>query len=101
MLKNLRIALVHEWLVDYSGSERVVEQILQIFPQADLFAVVEFLPTELKGFIQNKLVMTTFIQKLPFAKTKYRSYLPLMPIALLKPTTQYFLATKSPNLPSP
>lgn len=82
MLKTLKVALVHEWLVDYSGSERVVEQILQIFPQADLFAVVEFLPTELKGFIQNKSVKTTFIQKLPFAKTKYRSYLPLMPIAI-------------------
>jgi len=60
----------------------VVEQILQIFPQANLFAVVEFLPSELRGFIQNKSVKTTFIQKLPFAKTKYRSYLPLMPIAI-------------------
>lgn len=79
---KLRIALVHEWLVDYSGSERVVEQILEIFPEADLFAVVEFLPNELKGFIQNKPVKTTFIQKLPFAKTKYRAYLPLMPIAI-------------------
>ncbi len=82
MLNNLRVALVHEWFIDYSGSERVVEQILQIFPQANLFAVVEFLPSELRGFIQNKSVKTTFIQKLPFAKTKYRSYLPLMPIAI-------------------
>jgi len=82
MLDKLRVALVHEWLVDYSGSERVLEQILQIFPQADVFAVVEFLPPELRKFIQNKSVKTTFIQKLPFARTKYRSYLPLMPIAI-------------------
>jgi len=41
----MRVALVHEWLVDYSGSERVVEQILKIFPDADLYAQVEFLPT--------------------------------------------------------
>jgi len=82
MLDNLRVVLVHEWLVDYSGSERVVEQILQIFPQADVFAVVEFLPPELRKFIQDKPVKTSFIQKLPFASTKYRSYLPLMPIAI-------------------
>ncbi len=81
-LENLRVALVHEWLVDFSGSERVLEQILLIFPQADLFAVIEFLPKELKSFIQNKPVQTTFIQKLPFAKIKYQAYLPLMPIAI-------------------
>ena len=82
MLSNLRVAVVHEWLVDYSGSERVLEQILQLFPQADLYAVVDFLPDRLRGFIQTKQVNTSFIQKLPFAKTKYRSYLPLMPIAI-------------------
>ena len=82
MLDQLRIALVHEWLVDYAGSERVVEQILKIFPQADLYAVVEFLPPAIREFIQNKSVRTTFIQNLPFAKTQYRSYLPLMPIAI-------------------
>lgn len=81
-LQNLRVAVVHEWLVDYSGSERVLEKILQLFPHADLFAVVDFLPDRLRWFIQNKQVKTTFIQKLPFAQTKYRSWLPLMPIAI-------------------
>ena len=78
----MRVAVIHEWLVDYSGSERVVEQILKIFPDADLFAQVEFLPSNLKFFIQNKSVKTSFIQKLPLAKKKYRSYLPLMPLAV-------------------
>ena len=77
-----RIALVHEWLVDHSGSEKVLEQMLQVFPDADLFSVVEFLPDELRPFIQHKPVTTTFIQKLPFAKKKYRNYLPLMPLAV-------------------
>ena len=40
----LKVAVVHEWLVDYSGSERVLEQLLKMFPNADLFAVVDFLP---------------------------------------------------------
>ncbi len=79
---SLKIAVVHEWLVDHSGSEKVLEQILQVFPEADLFSVVEFLPEDLKYFIQHKSVHTTFIQKLPFAKKKYRNYLPLMPLAI-------------------
>jgi len=78
----MKVAVIHEWLVDYSGSERVVEQILKIFPDADLFAQVEFLPPDLQFFIQNKSVKTSFIQKLPLAKKKYRAYLPLMPLAV-------------------
>ncbi len=81
-MSSFKVAIVHEWLVDHSGSEKVLEQILNIFPDADLFSVVEFLPDDLKHFIQNKTVQTTFIQKLPFAKKKYRSYLPLMPLAI-------------------
>ncbi len=79
---QLRVAVVHEWFVDYSGSERVVEQMLELFPQADLYALVDFLPDDLRWFIKNKPVTTSFIQKLPGAKTKYRSYLPLMPLAV-------------------
>jgi len=81
-LSRARVALVHDWLVAYAGAERVVEQILEVFPHADLFAVVEFLPPDLKGFIRHKPVATTFIQRLPRARTKYRAYLALMPLAV-------------------
>ena len=77
-----KIAVVHEWLVDHSGSEKVLEQLLAVFPEADLFSVVEFLPDELKYYIQHKEVTTTFIQRLPFARKHYRSYLSLMPLAI-------------------
>lgn len=79
---DLKVALVHEWLVDYSGSERVVEQILQLVPHADLFAMVEALPEDLKQFIQHKPVRTSFIQHLPWGRRRYRQYLPLMPLAV-------------------
>lgn len=78
----MKIALVCDWLVTYAGAEKVVEQILQVFPEADIFALVDFIPKEERSFILNKPVTTTFIQKLPKAKTKYRNYLPLMPIAI-------------------
>lgn len=78
----MKVAIVCEWLVTYAGSERLLEQMLECFPQADLFAVVDFIPPNERGFLKNKSVKTTFIQHLPFAKKRYRSYLPLMPLAI-------------------
>lgn len=78
----MKIAIVHEWFDSYAGSEKVLEQMLKVYPEADLFAVVDFLPQNKRWFIQNKNVTTTFIQKLPKAKNKFRKYLPLMPLAI-------------------
>lgn len=77
-----RIAIVHDWLVTYAGAERVLEQILQVYPDADLFALCDFLPESQRHFIGNRKVNTSFIQRLPFARNRYRSYLPLMPVAI-------------------
>lgn len=78
----MKTAVIHEWLVTYAGSERVVEQILAIYPQADVFSLVEFLPDELRYFIQHKPVKTSFLQRLPFANPHFRQYLPFMPLAI-------------------
>ena len=78
----MRIAIIHEWLVTYSGSERVLEQILAVYPDADLFCVIDFLDNQNREFILGKKTTTTFIQHLPKARSKYRSYLPLMPLAI-------------------
>jgi glycosyltransferase involved in cell wall biosynthesis len=78
----MKIGIVHDWLVTYAGAEKVIEQMLEVFPDADLFSLVDFIPEGQRKFIKNKKVTTSFIQKLPFAKKKYRSYLPFMPIAI-------------------
>ncbi len=78
----MKIAIVADWLTVYAGAERVIEQMIACFPDADIFAVVDFLPKEQRGFLQGKKVTTTFIQHLPFAKRYYRHYLPLMPLAI-------------------
>lgn len=78
----MKVAVVHEWLVNYAGSERVLEQILQVYPGADLFSIIDFLPENQRDFIMNKKVSTSFIQHLPMAKNRYRQYLPLMPMAI-------------------
>lgn len=78
----MKVAIVHDWLVTYAGAERVLEQLLLLYPQADLFSIVDFLPRDSRQFIQNKEVRTSFIQNLPFSKSKFRQYLALMPLAI-------------------
>ncbi|WP_266205276.1 glycosyltransferase family 4 protein [Pontibacter kalidii] len=78
----MKVAIVHEWFVDYAGSERVVEQLLYLYPEADLFSVIDFMPQDLRKHILHKKATTTFIQKLPFARKHYRNYLALMPLAI-------------------
>jgi glycosyltransferase involved in cell wall biosynthesis len=78
----MKIAIVHDWLVTYAGAERVLEQMLICFPHADVFSMVDFLDDQQRGFLQGKRAKTSFVQWLPWAKTKYRSYLPLMPLAV-------------------
>ena len=78
----MKVAIVHDWCVTYAGAERVVEQMLKIFPDAEVYSLVDFVPEEQRGFLQGKKVHTSFIQHLPMAKKKYRSYLPLMPLAI-------------------
>jgi glycosyltransferase involved in cell wall biosynthesis len=78
----MRIAVVHEWFSTYAGSERVVEEILRLYPQADVFALVDFLTPDQRQFLMGRPVQVSFIQKLPFARSRFRWYLPLMPLAV-------------------
>ncbi|MBX3709363.1 MAG: glycosyltransferase family 4 protein [Gammaproteobacteria bacterium] len=78
----MKTAIVCDWLVTIGGAEKFLGHLLQCYPNADIFAVIDFIDPDKRGFLLNKPVKTTFIQKLPFAKTRYRSYLPLMPIAI-------------------
>ena len=78
----MKVAIIHDWLVTYAGAERVLEQLLQLWPQADLYSLIDFLPADQRQHILHKTVHTSFIQKLPRAKKNYRHYLPLMPLAI-------------------
>ncbi|MBP2167486.1 glycosyltransferase involved in cell wall biosynthesis [Erwinia toletana] len=77
-----RVAIIHDWLVVSGGGEKVLSEIINVFPDADLFSVVDFLPEDQRKIIHNKKVTTTFVQRLPKAKTKYRNYLSLMTYAI-------------------
>jgi glycosyltransferase involved in cell wall biosynthesis len=78
----MKVAIVHDWLTLKGGAETCLEEFLDLYPQADLFCVVDFLPEGDRGFLKGRRVTTSFIQRLPFAAKHYRSYLPLMPLAI-------------------
>ncbi|WP_233806516.1 glycosyltransferase family 4 protein [Paraburkholderia sp. HP33-1] len=76
----MKVAIVHDWLVVSGGAEKVLKNIIECFPDADVFSIVDFL--EDRDCVKGKSVNTSFIQKMPFARSRYRAYLPLMPIAI-------------------
>ena len=78
-LKDLKVAIVHDWLVSLGGAERVVESLLKLFPQADLYTSV-YDPKKVKLF-KNRQVRTTFLQRWPLAKSKHQLFASIRPLA--------------------
>lgn len=76
-----RVALVHYWFVSMRGGERVVERLLGLYPQADIFTHV-YDPEQVSATIARAKITTSFIDRLPGAKRFYQYYLPFMPMAL-------------------
>lgn len=77
-----RIAIMHDWLPVYGGAERVLEQMLEVYPDADLFSLIDALDDESRKFLKGKPVKTSFVQRLPGGKKYYRQCFPLMPLAI-------------------
>lgn len=77
-----RIAVVHDWLDTWGGGENVLAEILRAYPEADLFALVDFLPAALRDRIGGRHARTTFLQLVPGARRRFRLMLPLFPRAI-------------------
>ena len=77
-----RIALVYDWLDTWRGGENVLAEIVRIYPDADLFALVDFLPEALRPRLSGKRARTTFLQRIPGARRHFRQLLPLFPRAI-------------------
>lgn len=82
MASRPSVAIVHDWLTVVGGAERVLGEMISLYPEADLFTVIDFLPEKERGFLLGRPVTTSFIQHLPLARRHYRQYLPLMGIAV-------------------
>lgn len=79
---HLKVAIVHDWLPVIGGGERVLEQIVKIFPNADVFSLFNFLSDEQLKSLGIRHVHTSYLNRLPFVRRYYRSLLPLLPQAI-------------------
>ncbi|MEP6942296.1 MAG: glycosyltransferase [Betaproteobacteria bacterium] len=78
----MQIAIVHDWLDTWRGGENVLAEVLAIYPQADLFSLVDFLPDETRRRILGKRARVSFLQRMPGAARYFRAMLPLFPRAI-------------------
>jgi len=93
----MRVALVHDYLVQYGGAERVLEVLAEMFPQAPIYTLI-YDPEQLYGAFSDKKIRTSFLQSLPFAKTNHRLFPALMPLAVEDlDLTAYDLVISSSN----
>ena len=81
-ITNLKVALIQDWLTEMGGAEQVFKSIYELYPEADIFTLVYTSEVLTKLNIPEAKVTSSFIQKLPFAKTKYRNYLPFFSLAI-------------------
>jgi glycosyltransferase involved in cell wall biosynthesis len=77
-----RIAVVHDWLVTWGGGENVLAEILALYPEADLYTLVDFLPEDARAGLGSRRAITTFLQRLPGARHHFRKLLPWFPRAI-------------------
>lgn len=84
-LSELRVALVHDYLVQHGGAEQVFEVLAEVFPRADIFTLLynkKNLSPSLRKTLSSRSVKTSYLQKIPLATRYYRSVFWLMPYAI-------------------
>lgn len=79
-MEKAKVALVHDWLTGQRGGEKVLEVLAEIFPKAPIYTLFHFPGTQIEE-IEKRTIITSFLQRLPFLKKRYRFYLPLFPLA--------------------
>lgn len=77
----MKIALIHDWLTGMRGGEKCLAIVADLLPDADIFTLF-YHKGKLSAAIEKHRIHTSFLQKFPFAKNKYRNYLPLFPLAV-------------------
>ncbi|BBH52917.1 glycosyltransferase [Fluviispira sanaruensis] len=79
--KHLKVAVVHDWMFSRRGGEKVLEQILNLFPNADLYYLFGN-PKEVLKLEHTHQFKVSFLARIPFIKKFYKTLLPFFPIAI-------------------
>jgi len=77
----MKVAIVHYWLISMRGGEKVIESIIDLYPDVDIYTHV-YDSSRISDKINKQRIYTTFINKIPLSKKIYKHLLPLMPLAL-------------------
>ncbi len=77
-----RVALVHDWLTARGGAEKTLEAVLGLFPESPIYTLFYQPKLFVDSPIAQHAVSTSFLDRLPGARKRYRSFLPLMPLAI-------------------
>jgi glycosyltransferase involved in cell wall biosynthesis len=77
----MRVALVHDWLTGMRGGERVLEELIRLFPDAEIFTLVHQ-PGSVSRAIEGRPIHTSLLDRMPLGRSRYRWFLPLMPRAV-------------------
>jgi len=75
------VALVHDWLTGMRGGERVLEQLVQAHPGADVFTLIH-VPGTISPAIEKRPIRASFLSRVPGIARHYRLALPLFPSAV-------------------
>jgi glycosyltransferase involved in cell wall biosynthesis len=79
--KDLKVALVHDFLVGYGGAERALEALGEMYPEAPIYTLL-YDKAKMRGKFEGKDIRTSFLQKFPgFMRRRYKWLLPFMPTA--------------------
>jgi glycosyltransferase involved in cell wall biosynthesis len=77
---HLKVAIAYDWLNQFGGGERVLMELKALFPSAPIYTTVHS-PEHLPAAMRAWDIRTSFLQRLPFARTQHRPFFPLMPVA--------------------
>ncbi|HRQ24030.1 MAG TPA: hypothetical protein PLF42_11445, partial [Anaerolineales bacterium] len=78
----MKLAIIHEWLNVYGGSERLLAEILNLYPQAQVHALIHNKANLIGTPLEGRSVKTSFLQHIPRVEHLYRGLLPIMPLAV-------------------
>ena len=81
LTKSKRVAIIHDWLVTIGGAERVLKEILYLFPKADIFTIIDTLSAskDAPNWLKKRKIKTSFLNRVPFIQFYYQKFIYLMP----------------------
>lgn len=78
-MSGMKVAILHDYLNQWGGAERVLKAILELYPDADLYTLL-YDPARTRGIFTDRNIRTSFLD-VPFVRRRHRAFIPLMPFA--------------------